>query len=50
MGRLRGKIFYQSGERLELLVVSNGLMTNNVSDLSIIILRMVLNLHKLFTI
>ncbi len=32
MGRLRGKIFYQSGERPQLLVVyENGLMTNNVS-------------------
>ena len=47
MGRLRGKIFYQSGERPR-LVVSNGLMTNNVSDLSIIILRMVLNLQTVY--
>ena len=43
-------IFIKVESALELLVVSNGLMTNNVSDLSIIILRMVLNLHKLFTI
>lgn len=54
MGRLRGvyeaKYFIKVESALELLVVSNGLMTNNVSDLSIIILRMVLNLHKLFTI
>ena len=44
------KYFIKVESALELLVVSNGLMTNNVSDLSIIILRMVLNLHKLFTI
>lgn len=50
MGRLRAKYFIKVESALELLVVSNGLMTNNVSDLSIIILRMVLNLHKLFTI
>ncbi len=40
------KYFIKVESALELLVVSNGLMTNNVSDLSIIILRMVLNLPQ----
>ena len=42
------KYFIKVESALELLVVSNGLMTNNVSDLSIIILRMVLNLQTVY--
>lgn len=44
------KYFIKVESVLELLVVLNGLMINDVFDLLIIILRMVLNLYKLFMI